>query len=88
MANLNESIYGWNVEEGFEVVRTKSWAVRGKWFVSIRDKETWKWHHSESVYSKAEAKKLFDRYAAMSNEELGGVLSANLTGALEERVGV
>ena len=60
----NKSIFGWNRDDHFEVVRSQSLAAHKKWFVSLRNREH-RWWHSEAKYTEAEAKALFDHFCTL-----------------------
>lgn len=76
---VNKSIYGWNRDDTFEVVRTQSNTVRGKWWVSLRhrnrqDSRSPEWWHGRAEYTEAEAKVLFDFFCQLPEPLLRDIM--------------
>ena len=68
-----ESIFGWNRDDTFEVVRSRSNVIRGKWVVSLRNRDH-VWWHSETVYTEEQAKALFDHFVSLPERLLEPLL--------------
>jgi hypothetical protein len=71
--NSNKSVFGWNRDDTFEVVRTQSNNIHKKWWVSLCNRYHQCWH-SKAEYTEAEAKVLFDHLCTLPGPLLQAIM--------------